>query len=103
MVNTLLGEDYEYFKAEVLKDPKKPYFMHNEELAEEYFDEFKKENPDIRTFFRDGEQILCMTDQSQRELVRILDKRHEKELERLGKTKKLIKEVEDKNSIWKRR
>ena len=98
-------EGYEYFKAEVLKDPEKPYFMANKELAEEYFEELKKDIPKSRIFFRDEQQIVCTTSKSRMELVRILEGQRKKQEESIRRIESLLDDIEkqgEEKDIWKR-
>lgn len=99
-------EGYEYFKAEVLKEPEKPCFMAmaDDELAKEYFDEIKKDIPGTRIYFRDKQQIVCTTSESRRELVVILEKQRQKQEESIRRIEGLIDTIRaQEGDIWKRR
>ena len=93
MADTPFGEDFKYFKEEITQDPDKPFFMANEELAETFFNELEKDYPGSRIFYRDKEQVICMTSESRLELVRILERQNEKKEEGIRKNKKLIEDI----------
>jgi len=93
MSYTLQGDEYDYIKDEIRQDPDKPYFMANEERAAAFFEEFKKECPESCIFYRDKEQVICMTSESRLELVRILERQNEKKEEGIRKNKKLIEDI----------
>ena len=78
----LYEDEFEYFKTEfagaVARD--EVYIMNNPELARAYYEEFRKEVPELRMYEDDRTQYLVVTKEQQLELLKHLQslrERHE--------------------------
>ena len=96
-------DEYEHNKKELLADPDRPYIFHNPELAADFFEQLKKDLPDVQFFEKDipgkvAAQYIIASDQAKAALLGMLTKEKEDLEEALQTLDQLIGEISGKGA-----
>ena len=87
---------YEYLKKSMIAENKKGKFwsMGNEELANEYFAEGKKEFPELCMYKIGVQQFFCMNNRAKKKLKALISKRIADLENRIQELKNVLSEVD---------
>lgn len=91
---TLNDEEYNVYKAELMKNPNSYYLWANEPLARGFYRRLQTEYPESTLFIDDCAQYICLNDTARAELVKKLKETQKQREKQLRQLRRLIKTIE---------
>lgn len=88
-------DEYLYFVDDFLKEPQKPYTMHNNELAQAFWEELQKDSRFSKASYHEYDitQYFCFGDPARAALLKLLKKQQKRQEEELQATIRLIEDL----------